>query len=73
MITWILDILFSNASILVFLSEFMIKYSKNDMFTLIYESGMSFMMFIGESEDSNQVKFDHQVSNSNSLFNPLKI
>jgi hypothetical protein len=73
MITWVLDILFSNASILVFLSEFMIKYWKNDMFTLIYGSGMSFMTFTGVFEDSNQVKSDHQASNSNSLFNPLKI
>jgi hypothetical protein len=75
MITWALDILFSNASILVFLSEFMIKYWKNDMFTLIYETGMSFMIFIGVCvfEDSNQVKLDHQASNSNFLFNPLKI
>jgi hypothetical protein len=67
MITWVLYILFSNASILVFLSEFMIKYWKNDMFTLIYESGMSFMMFTGVFEDSNQVKLDHQASNSNPL------
>jgi hypothetical protein len=73
MITWVLDILFSNTSILVFLSEFMIKYWKNDMFTLIYESGMSFIMFIDVFEDSNQVKLDHQASNSNFLFNPLKI
>jgi hypothetical protein len=71
MITWVLDILFSNASILVFLSEFMIKYWKNNMFTLIYESGMSFMMFTGVFEDSNQVKLDHQASNSNPL-QPLK-
>jgi hypothetical protein len=41
----------------------MIKYWKNDMFTLIYESGMSFLMFTGVFEDSNQVKFDHQASN----------
>ena len=67
MIKWVFDILFSNASILVFLSEFMIKYWKNDMFTLIYESGMSFMMFTSVFEDSNQVKFDHQASNSNPL------
>jgi hypothetical protein len=67
MITWVLYILFSNASILVFLSEFMIKYWKIDMFTLIYESGMSFMMFTGVFEDSNQVKIDHQSSNSNPL------
>jgi hypothetical protein len=62
MITWVLDILFSNESILVFLSEFMIKYWKNDMFTLIYESGMSFMMFKAVFKDSNQVKLDHQAS-----------
>jgi hypothetical protein len=67
MITSVSDILFSNASILVFFSEFMIKYWKNDMFTLIYESGMSFMMFTGVFEDSNQVKLDHQDSNSNPL------
>jgi hypothetical protein len=73
MITWVLDILFSNASILVFLSKFMIKYWKNDMFTLIYESGMSFMMFTGVFEYSNQVKVDHKASNSNFLCNPLKI
>jgi hypothetical protein len=51
----------------------MFKYWKNDMFTLIYESGMSFMMCTGVFEDSNQVKFDHQASNSNFLFNRLKI
>jgi hypothetical protein len=55
------------------LSEFMIKYWKNNMFSLIYQSGMSFMMFTGVFEDSNQVIFDHQASNSNFLFNPLKI
>jgi hypothetical protein len=67
MTTWVLDILFSNVSILVFLSEFMINFWKNDMFTLIYESGMSFMIFTGVFEDSNQVKLDHQDSNSNPL------
>jgi hypothetical protein len=55
------------------LSEFMIKYWKNNMFSLVYQSGMSSMMFIGVFEDSNQVIFDHQASNSNFLFNPLKI
>jgi hypothetical protein len=60
MITWVLDILFSNASILVFLSEFMIKYWKKYMFTLVYESVMSSMMFTGVFEDANQLKFDHQ-------------
>jgi hypothetical protein len=29
------------------LSEFMIKYWKNNMFSLIYQSGMSSMMFTG--------------------------
>jgi hypothetical protein len=29
------------------LSEFMIKYWKNNMLSLIYQSGMSSMMFIG--------------------------
>jgi len=29
------------------LSEFMIKYWKNNMFSLIYQSGMGSMMFTG--------------------------
>jgi hypothetical protein len=43
------------------------------MVSLIFESWMSYMMCIGVFQDSNQVIFDHQVSNSNCLFIPLKI
>ena len=64
-----LDLLFSNASILVFLSEFMIKYWKNNWGSLICESGMSSMMSVGVFEDFSKVIFDHQASNSNFFFN----